>query len=137
MNYLIDTNVISGLAKPRPNRQVLGWFRNVADSALHLSVLSLGEIRNGVELLPDGPRKERLRLWLKQDLPGWFGDRLLPIDEEVADLRGRLLAEMGRSVSAIDSLLAATALHHDLRLVTRNVSDFAFPCLYVINPWKF
>ena len=111
------------------------WFETVPDAALHLSVLSLGEIRHGVESAP-ARRKEPLRLWLEQDLPTWFGGRLLPITVAVADRWGRLLAEAGRPLPAIDSLLAATALQHDLRVVTRNAADFHFPGLEVVNPWK-
>lgn len=135
MSYLIDTNIISELTRPKPDRRVVHWFDNVTDSALYLSVLSLGEIRNGIERLQKSQRKERLMLWLEQELPAWFEHRLLPIDAGVADRWGRLLAESGRSVPAIDSLLAATAIHHDLRLVTRNVSDFPFSGLTVVNPW--
>lgn len=65
----------------------------------------------------------------------WFGTRILPIGADVADHRGRLLAQVGRLAPAIDSLIAATALHHDLRLVTRNVRDFDYAGLEVINPW--
>ena len=135
MSYLLDTNVISEIVRRRPSARVVRWFEAVPDSALHLSVLSLGEIRKGVESLPGGNRKEKLRLWLERDLPAWFGPRLLPIDTEVAERWGRLLASAGRSCPAIDSLLAATALRHDLRLVTRNVKDLAYPGLEVVNPW--
>jgi hypothetical protein len=81
-------------------------------------------------------RRERLRLWLEVDLPGWFESGLLAVDGAVADRWGRLLAELGRSAPAVDSLLAATALCHGLRLVTRNESDFEFPGLEVVNPWR-
>ena len=83
----------------------------------------------------DGVRREKLRLWLEHDLADWFETRALPIDIQVADRWGRLIAQMGRPVPSIDSLLAATALHHELRLVTRNQKDFAYPGLEVINPW--
>ena len=119
MTYLLDTNVISELTRPRPNPGVVAWLREMPDAALHLSVLTLGEIRKGVEAMPDGVRKEELRLWLEQELPAWFEARLLPVSAGVADRWGSLLAEVGRPVPAIDSLLAATALHHGLRLVTR------------------
>ena len=99
------------------------------------SVLTLGEIRKGVERLPDAPRREKPRLWLEHDLRDWFGARILPVDAAVADRWGRLLAEAGRPVPSIDSLLAATALHHELRLVSRNSKDFVYPGLEVINPW--
>jgi predicted nucleic acid-binding protein len=136
MSYLLDTNVVSELVRPKPDANVLGWFEAVPDRALHLSVLSLGEIRKGVELLKAGARREKLRLWLEHDLPHWFEDRLLPVSAPVADRWGRLLAGATRPVPAIDSLLAATAIHHELRLVTRNTADFPFPSLEIVNPWQ-
>lgn len=135
MSYLLDTNVISELVRPKPAKAVLAWFENIPSEALHISVLTLGEIRKGVEHMPDGTRREKLRLWLEHDLTDWFGDRILPVDTLVADRWGRLLALVGRPVPSIDSLLAATALHHELRLVTRNQKDFNYPGLEVINPW--
>lgn len=135
MSYLVDTNVISELTRPKPAQSVAAWFEEVADEALHLSVLTLGELRRGVEKLPSGKRKEKLRYWLEQDLPTWFGTRLLPIDAGVADTWGRLQASAERTLPAVDSLLAATALHHHLRLVTRNTMDFEVPGLETINPW--
>ena len=136
MSYLLDTNVISELVRPRPSSDVVEWMETIPGTALHLSVLSLGEIRHGIESVQDGAKRERLRIWLEEDLPAWFEDRLLPITAPVADRWGRLLAEVGRPVSAIDSLLAALALHHDLRVVTRNVKDFRFPGVEVVNPWE-
>jgi toxin FitB len=138
VSYLIDTNVISELVRPKPDVAVLEWFASTPDDALFLSVLTLGEIRKGVEKLTsaeDTQRREKLRLWLEHDLRDWFGPRILPIGPDVADHWGRLLARAGRPVPAIDSLLAATALHHDLRLVTRNIKDFDYAGLEVINPW--
>ena len=135
MSYLIDTNVLSELVRPQPSSAVVAWFEDVGDEALHISVLTLGEIRKGVELLHDETRREKLRLWLEHDLPDWFGVRVLDVNRAVADRWGRLVAEADRPVAAIDSLLAATALHHELRLVTRNTRDFDFPGLEVINPW--
>ncbi len=135
MSYLLDTNVISELARSKPNKNVLTWFQNVPSETLHLSVLSLGEIRKGVEALSNHDRKEKLRLWLETELPNWFGNRLFMIDQRVADRWGRLQSEMKRSIPAIDSLIAATALQYDFRLVTRNVKDFVYPGLITINPW--
>lgn len=136
MSYLLDTNVISELVRPRPDKNVLKWFAHLPDDALYLSVLTLGEIRKGVERLSDSSRREKLRLWLEHDLREWFGPRILPIGPEVADRWGRLLADAGRPVPSIDSLLAATALHHELRLVSRNVKDFDYPGVEAINPWE-
>lgn len=115
---------------------MLSWFADVPDSALHLSVLTVGEIRKGVDMLRPGRRREALRVWLEHELPEWFEGRLLPVSEGVAHRWGALLADAGRSVPAIDSLVAATALYHGLRMVTRNEADFAFPGLDVVNPWR-
>ena len=136
MSYLVDANVISELVRPKPAPAVVAWFEGVADEALHLSVLTLGELRRGVEKLPASKRKEKLRHWLEQELPAWFGARLLPVDAAVADAWGRLQANAERTLPAVDSLLAATALHHHLRLVTRNTADFDVPGLETINPWS-
>ena len=136
MSYLIATCVISELVRPKPDAAVLDWFANTPDEALFLSVLTLGEIRKGVEKLPEPQRREKLRIWLEHDLRDWVGPRILPIGPDVADHWGRLLAQAGRPVPAIDSLLAATALHHDLRLVTRNTKDFNYAGLEAINPWQ-
>lgn len=136
MAYLIDTNVISEHTRPRPETRVLTWLRTVPVGDQYISVLTLGEIRKGIEQHVKEPRREQLRLWLETELTMMFGDRLLPISAEVADRWGRLRAEVGRSVPAIDSLIAATALHHDLRLVTRNERDYIFPGLTTVNPWR-
>jgi predicted nucleic acid-binding protein len=135
MSYLLDTNILSELVKPKPHDNLLSWFKHVPDEALFISSLTLGEIRKGIEGIKEAARKEKLRLWLEIDLPEWFGERILAIDAQVADRWGRLQAEMKRPLAAIDSLIAATALHYDLRLVTRNEQDFTFPSLQVINPW--
>ncbi|MDO9212905.1 MAG: type II toxin-antitoxin system VapC family toxin [Methylococcales bacterium] len=103
--------------------------------SLYLSVLTLGEIRKGIKKLPDGQRKQALSSWLEKDIPLWFDSRLLLIDAEVADCWGKLQARTNRPLPAIDSLLAATALHYDLCLVTRNVSDFDYPDLTILNLW--
>jgi predicted nucleic acid-binding protein len=136
MSYLLDTNVISEHSRTRPNTRVLAWLRTLPVEEQYLSVLTLGEVRNGIERLDDAPRRERLRRWLERDLQDFFGRRLLDVTPAVADRWGRLRAAMRRPVPAIDSLLAATALHYDLRLVTRNEPDFLqFPGLVVVNPW--
>ncbi len=136
MSYLIDTNVISELVRKKPEGKVVRWFSDVPDDALFLSVLTLGELRKGVETLTARARKEKLRLWLEHDLRDWFEDRLLSVDADVADRWGRILADAGKPVPAVDGLLAATALHHGLRMVTRNENGFRFPGLEVVNPWR-
>lgn len=135
MSYLLDTNIVSETVRRNPNKAVIAWLDQLPGEALYVSVLTLGEIRKGIEALTDTKRREKLRLWLEHELPSWFEGRVLPVDLAVADRWGRLLAEMGRPVPTIDSLLAATALYHELRLVTRNSGDFDYPGLEVINPF--
>lgn len=135
--YLIDTNVISELRRREPEPRVVQWFERKPAGLLYLSVLSLGEIRRGVEKLEAGDRQKALRSWLEHDLPAFFAGRLLPIDAEVAHRWGRLLAEMGRPLPAIDSLLAATALEHNLVLITRNLKDLANLPVAAENPWNW
>src|SRR3990172_7119933 len=112
MSYLLDTNIVSETVRRNPNKAVISWLDAVPGEALFVSVLTLGEIRKGVEALADRRRREKLRLWLEHELPAWFEGRVLPIDLAVADRWGRLLAEVGRPVPAIDSLLASTPLPH-------------------------
>lgn len=137
MSYLLDTNVLSELTRPKPNPKVLDWFASVPNDALHVSVITFGELRGGVERLPPSRRRENLRLWLEQSLIDWLGERALPITANVADRWGRLTAAARRPLPTIDALLAATALSHNLRIVTRNTADFVFPGLEVIDPWQF
>lgn len=136
MSYLLDTNIISELVRAQPNKQVITWFSDKPNDALYISVLTLGEIRKGVEKLTDTARKEKLTLWLEHELPKWFYKRILPIEHEVADRWGRLLGKCKISLPAIDSLLAATAIQYNLTLVTHNTRDFMpIPLLEIIDPW--
>lgn len=136
MSYLIDTNVLSELRRKSPDPGVVDWFSQRPPTTLHLSVLTLGEIRKGIEGVDDEIRRQSLTDWLKTDLPAFFTGRILSIDGAVADRWGRLIAAAGRPLPAIDSLLAATALEHDLVLVTRNVKDFFGLPVQIFNPWS-
>lgn len=136
MSYLIDTNVLSELRRREPNQGVIEWFEQRPATTLYLSVLTLGEIRKGIDSLINDDRQLKLLDWLEVELPQFFSGRILSVDAEVADRWGRLNAQMGRPIPAIDSLLAATALTHGLKLVTRNVRDFNYPELDVINLWR-
>jgi predicted nucleic acid-binding protein len=136
MTYLIDTNILSELRRHEPNTGVTEWFAQRPAITLYVSVLTLGEIRKGIDMLPDNDRKFALLDWLEVDLPSFFIGRILTVDANVADRWGRLIAQVGHPTPAIDSLLAATALHHGLKLVTRNTRDFEFIGLEVINPWQ-
>lgn len=136
MSYLIDTNVLSELRRKMPNAGVVEWFSRRPTSTLYLSVLTLGELRKGVEGVTDANRRRALLDWLETELPNYFAGRILSVNAQVADRWGRMVAAAGRPVPAVDSLLGATAAHHDLSLVTRNVRDFADLGLDVINPWR-
>jgi predicted nucleic acid-binding protein len=135
---LLDTCVISELARPTPDPAVLAWLATRPDESLRLSVLTLGEIRKGAELLEPGPRRRRVEEWL-DGLHTGFADRLLPVDREVALRWGVICAEQrraGRVRPAVDTLLAATAVRHGMPLATRNVADFAGTGAVVIDPWS-
>jgi toxin FitB len=135
MSYLLDTNVLSELRRKLPDPAVVQWFSQRPAGTLYLSVLTVGEIRKGVEALTDQPRRLLLLDWLETELPAFFAGRILPIDAAVADRWGRLVALAGRPLPAIDSLLAATAAHHGFVLVTRNVRDMRKLGIQIINPW--
>ena len=135
MSYLIDTNVLSELRRREPDANVVRWMAERPGNTLYLSVLTMGELSKGVEALPEGDRKRRLLDWLEVELPTYFASRILPVDTAVADRWGRLMAQAGRPLGAVDSLLAATALCHDLTLVTRNLKDFRHQDLQVLDPW--
>ncbi len=137
--FLLDTNCISEVVRSKPEPRVLDWMEAVDESLLYLSVLTLGEIRKGAAGLPQGKRRTQLESWLELDLQARFSGRILPIDPPVADRWGLLAAEAkrkGRMLSVVDGLLAATALHHNLTIVSRNVSDFANTQVPVLNPWE-
>ncbi|HID37475.1 MAG TPA: type II toxin-antitoxin system VapC family toxin [Ghiorsea sp.] len=136
MSYLIDTNIISEIRRKKPDPKVVSWLETRPASSLYLSVLTLGEIRKGIELLDDGQRKLQLLDWLEVELPAFFSGRILPVDMKVANRWGQIMVEAGRPIPVIDSLLAATALTHDLMLVTRNRKDFNYCGLKVIDPWQ-
>ncbi len=137
--FLLDTNCISEVVRSKPEPRVLDWIQAADESLLYLSVLTLGEIRKGVAGLPQGKRRTHLETWLELDLQARFAGRILFIDAAIADRWGLLAAEAkrkGRALSAIDGLLAATALHHNLTIVSRDVSDFRHTPAAVVNPWE-
>jgi predicted nucleic acid-binding protein len=137
--FLLDTNVLSELIRPKPDGNVVRWVEETDESVLFLSVLTLGEIRKGIERLRAGRRRGRLGSWLQVDLRSRFQDRILPIHEAIADRWGAIsamAAAKGKPVPVIDGLLAATALDHNLTLVTRNNSDVAGTGVPTLNPWS-
>jgi tRNA(fMet)-specific endonuclease VapC len=138
VKYLLDTNVISELVAGQPNEQVIAWIDGIDDQLVYLSVITIGEIKRGIEKLPNSRRKRRLNQWLNEELLIRFDDKILSIDIPVMVTWGKLIAKLesrGRMLPAVDSLIAATALHHGLHLVTRNEEDFDRSDVMVINPW--
>ena len=124
--FLLDTNVLSEFnRRGEPNRLVKQWLEAADTDSLYASVLTFGEIRLGVELLPPSKRRTQLEQWLDRDLPEWFERRILPVDQSIADRWGLLRAQAqmkGRPLSVIDALLAATALQHNLTIVSPRVA---------------
>jgi len=136
MTYLLDTNVVSELIKRTGEPSVMEWLEKQPPDSLFLSVLTLGEISKGCRRLPEGKRRSSLEQRVELELKPWFEDRLLPISLSVAERWGSMLAKEDRTRPTTDSLLTATALEHGLALVTRNVKDFDYPSLNVVNPWE-
>ncbi len=134
MSFLLDTNILAELRKPRPDPAVLEWFDSVEGRQLHVSVLVLGEIRQGIERLRrrEPARAAAYDAWL-ETLRREFADRVLPVTEAIALEWGRLNA--GDPIPVVDGLLAATAQAHGLTLVTRNVRDFGRTGVAVLNPF--
>ncbi len=134
MGYLLDTCVLSELRKPRPNAKVVAWMTGLRPDEAFLSVITLGEIRRGIELhrAKDAQAAGALERWLR-GLETHYADRILPITAEVADRWGRLAPQQPLPVS--DGLIAATALVHQHTLVTRNVADFERSGVNLLNPF--
>jgi toxin FitB len=137
--WLIDTNVVSELRKgPRGARSVCEWAATVPPVACYLSRVSVAEIRLGILMVTDVGFRAELEAWLRDGLLPWFGDRILEVDERVL-VRWRQLVWQGQracyTYSQPDALLAATALVHELGVVTRNAEDFARAGVRLLNPW--
>lgn len=135
MSFLLDTNVVSEIRRGRDLR-VRGWSDAVDDLELHLSVMTLGEIRTGIDRLRshDVDQAEVFGRWLSE-LRTRFAGRILPVDARVADRWGRLNAVASRNT--VDSLIAATAHVHELTVVTRNTKDFQDCDVPLLNPWEY
>lgn len=137
MSYLLDTNILSEVRKPLPDERVLAWLAAQRLSETYLSVISIGELGEGIAKLGASRRAQELEVWLAQ-LTESFNGRLLAVDLEVVSVWGRIRAQArqrGRTAPA-DALIAATALVHDLTLVTRNVADVEMLPFKVFNPWE-
>ncbi|NCC31162.1 MAG: type II toxin-antitoxin system VapC family toxin [Chloroflexia bacterium] len=139
MNYLLDTNIISELIKKQPNAKVVQWIDAQDPIRMYLSVITIGEIRKGIEKLPLSERKATLQTWLSSQLLVRFDGRIVPITTNVmlrwGELTGRLEMK-GIVLSAVDSFLAAIALDGHFTLVTRNTDDFRETDVTLFNPWN-
>lgn len=138
MNYLLDTNIVSEWVKPTPDPGVIKWLAEADEDRVFLSVITLAELRRGIERMPAGERRSRLNSWLRDELTQRFAGRILPIDLGIAESWGQLLARsqtMGRTLGIMDGFLSATAEVHHMTMVTRNVSDFRDLGLPTFNPW--
>jgi hypothetical protein len=138
MSFLLDTNVVSEWLKPSPNPGVVAWLAGIDEARVFLSVVTLTELRYGIERMPRGRRQERLGMWLENELPMRFEGRILSIDRAVADACGKLVARseaVGRTIEAMDAFIAATAEVHQLTLVTRNAPHFQPTVKALLNPW--
>jgi predicted nucleic acid-binding protein len=138
VTFLLDTNVVSEWAKPQLDPGVVAWLDTTDENSLFISVITIGELRLGIESLPQGARRNRLDAWLTQELAPRFDTRIFAVGPSTAGIWGRITARRqaaGRPISVTDAYLAATAEEHDLTVVTRNVSDFAATGIRLINPW--
>jgi predicted nucleic acid-binding protein len=137
--YLLDTNVISELIRPRPESKVVAWLQATSEELLYLSVLTIGEIRKGIDSLPRSNKRSLMESWLASDLVLRFTGRILEVNVDIAERWGVISAQVriaGVALAVIDGLMAATALHHNLTLVTRNTKDIQVAGINTLNPWQ-
>lgn len=136
--FLLDTNIPSETLRPQPDAKVSAWLQAQAKGDQFLSVVTFGELRRGIELLAPGTKRSKLEFFIEVTAPVWFGGRVLPVTQAIAERWGVIEAQrqnVGRPLGVPDGLIAATALEHDLILVTRNVKDFVGLGLTILNPW--
>lgn len=139
MSFLLDTCVLSEPARPRPTERVRRWLNAVPSERVFVSVVTIGEIEQGIAHLGATARAAELGLWLQRTILPAFESRLLLVDLPVATLWGRMCGEAlrrGRPLALVDSLVAATARVHRLTVVTRNVADFEALGVSLLNPWE-
>lgn len=138
MRYLLDTCVVSELVKKVPDTNVVNWLLQQDESDLFLSVLTFGEIEKGIEKAPDETRKQKLRIWVEEDLRQRFEGRIVPVDLSVASKWGEIqgaLERQGKMMPTLDGLIAVSGLVHNFVVVTRNVSDMESSSVELLNPW--
>ena len=135
--YLVDTNVPSELTRETPDARVAAFLRNAGKESVFLSVMTLGEICKGIDMLPVSQKRNALQIWIEVDVRSWYAGRILPVTESIAERWGLLAAtakQRGMAVTVVDAVIAATALEHGLALVTRNVKDFAGLGVALLDP---
>jgi len=138
VNYLLDTNVISEIYKPNCNQNVISFLNNIERKNMYLSVYTIGELCFGIEKLPISKKKHDLSIWLYSKIPLWFNKRILSIDNDIMLKWGTLRVLTKRTLPIDDSIIAATAINHNMTLVTRNVKDYNdIQGINLINPWEF
>lgn len=138
MSYLLDTCVVSELIKTKPDSGVKDWVMANNEQWFYLSVITLGELQKGITKLPVSTKKTRLQNWIEHDLFDRFRGRILPITQEIASSWGHIQGQaekQGRPLPVLDSLISATAIVHNLTVVTRNTADMEGSGVNLINPW--
>jgi predicted nucleic acid-binding protein len=138
MSFLLDTNVVSETTRPQASGMVLDWIAAQDPESLFISAITLGELQRGALLLPAGKRRKALLRWIETGIKADFAARILPVDIRVMERWAQLEAttvKSGRRLPVLDSLIAATALAHELTLATRNVTDFKDANVPLLDPW--
>ena len=139
MKYLLDTCVISEIIRPKPSPKVTKWIKSEEENNFYISVLTIGELHKGIEKLAESKRKEELHNWVENDLKERFWNKIIEIDIQVAMMWGKIQGmteRNGRTMPAIDSLIAATGITHHMTVVTRNTSDMTESGVALLNPWE-
>ncbi len=139
MAYLLDTCAISEMVAVKPNPNVLSWFQSQNEEMLFLSIITIGEIEKGIYQLPASRKRTLLETWLFDDLAPNFHGRILEINRKLITSWAKMIADLktkGVVRPSFDSLIEATALHHQLILVTRNVKNFQYSQVTILNPWE-
>ena len=139
MKYILDTCAISELVAKQPNPKVVEYIDSIDPDDVYLSVITIGEISKGIKKLPKSKRKEELETWLNEDLLVRFDEKIIPLDTDVLLEWGSLTARLeatGKTLPAMDSLIAATVLARQLVLITRNTVDFDATGIEIVNPWE-
>jgi predicted nucleic acid-binding protein len=138
LSFLLDTNVISEWVKPKPHIGVIRWLAEADEDRVFISVISIAEIRMGLERMAKGQRRDRIAAWLSDDLPIRFEGRILPVDLAIAQEWGVAVENAksrGIRLGVMDAFLAATARNRELTLVTRNTRDLQNLGMAIVDPW--